>query len=305
MRVTHRRQVLQIDVEEIRHMTAPGQGDMIRLRRTTLKRTQQWLADVSGVSVRTVIRAEQGREISSENLLAICAVLQLDVAELPPLATPENHRDDVVAETEATVPLRRPTLSATVVSFLGRWRMTVHCVSAVILSAAVMSGTWFAYMMYEGRRTVAQSSYLERNDAWRTVTYLNALSETLEAPAMRPILAERFGKIYQSHFRCADASIYEIGMAWSCPQDSGHIVTREGSDGSVIVDFAPLSAKALRSIALLVPVDRDLSVTMRVAGRKTDPSDALAIGFDPRIDREAVSRLQDGDVASIVLKRKV
>jgi DNA-binding XRE family transcriptional regulator len=40
--------------------------------------TQKWLAGAAKVSERTVIRAEQGRDVSSENLLSICAVLGLE-----------------------------------------------------------------------------------------------------------------------------------------------------------------------------------------------------------------------------------
>jgi hypothetical protein len=45
--------------------------------------TQEHLAEASGLSARTIIRAEQGRPISDEAMRAICAALDCDVASIP------------------------------------------------------------------------------------------------------------------------------------------------------------------------------------------------------------------------------
>lgn len=58
------------------------QGQALRAARAKLKMTQSILAGASGLSERTVMRAEKGRPVSAENLRSLCAVLGLDAADL-------------------------------------------------------------------------------------------------------------------------------------------------------------------------------------------------------------------------------
>jgi transcriptional regulator with XRE-family HTH domain len=56
----------------------------IRRQREAQRMTQEHLADAAGVSARTVQRAERGDPLSAEAARALCAVLGLDAAALPP-----------------------------------------------------------------------------------------------------------------------------------------------------------------------------------------------------------------------------
>lgn len=58
----------------------------LRRHRTARAWSQQLLADASGVSLRTVQRAETGAAVSGETLLALAGALDLDVAAIQPPA---------------------------------------------------------------------------------------------------------------------------------------------------------------------------------------------------------------------------
>ncbi len=60
-----------------------GQGDILLRARDAKRMSQEHLAAVSGVSVRTVRRAEKGEAVSGESLRCLCSVLELDAASLP------------------------------------------------------------------------------------------------------------------------------------------------------------------------------------------------------------------------------
>lgn len=57
-------------------------ADTLRLERTQRAWSQQHLADASGVSLRTVQRAERGDPVAGETLLALAAALDVDVQAL-------------------------------------------------------------------------------------------------------------------------------------------------------------------------------------------------------------------------------
>ncbi len=59
------------------------QGEAIREARVAACMTQEHLAKAAGVSEKTVRRAERGDRISAENVMALCACLGLDAANLP------------------------------------------------------------------------------------------------------------------------------------------------------------------------------------------------------------------------------
>lgn len=57
-------------------------GGNIRLQRESQGWTQEHLADVSGIDVRTVQRAERGQRLSADTLQALAAAFDITVAEL-------------------------------------------------------------------------------------------------------------------------------------------------------------------------------------------------------------------------------
>src|SRR4051812_40675984 len=59
-----------------------GLGRLLKRRRKERNLTQQRLADIAGVDIRTVQRAEAGPGVGSENLAAIASALDLDEREL-------------------------------------------------------------------------------------------------------------------------------------------------------------------------------------------------------------------------------
>jgi transcriptional regulator with XRE-family HTH domain len=63
-------------------MNIKPNGLRIRVLRTKKAWSQQQLAESAAVSQRTVQRAEEGRAIQSETLLAIAAVFEIDVGEI-------------------------------------------------------------------------------------------------------------------------------------------------------------------------------------------------------------------------------
>jgi len=62
------------------------QAATILAARTAARMSQEHLATAAGVSTRTLIRAEQGHNVSVESLRAICAALDLDARTLQPVA---------------------------------------------------------------------------------------------------------------------------------------------------------------------------------------------------------------------------
>lgn len=68
------------------------QAEAIKATRGRMRITQQVLAARAKVSVRTVIRAEQGHPILDDNLVAICEVLSLDVAGIARLPTAVDRK---------------------------------------------------------------------------------------------------------------------------------------------------------------------------------------------------------------------
>ena len=80
-----------------------GQAEAMKSARLRLRLTQQAVADRSGVSAKTVRRAEAGREVSAENLLSMFAALGLDAAAVP---VPPRRGEGAgpAAETERDTP---------------------------------------------------------------------------------------------------------------------------------------------------------------------------------------------------------
>jgi transcriptional regulator with XRE-family HTH domain len=62
--------------------TENRQAALLRDARNALRMTQRHLAEAAAVSVRTVMRAEGGKDISDENARSLCAVLGMDVGTL-------------------------------------------------------------------------------------------------------------------------------------------------------------------------------------------------------------------------------
>lgn len=67
------------------------QGRTLLEARRAKRMSQEHLASVSGVSVRTVRRAEKGEDVSGESLRCMCSVLELDATSLPGVDTVPGH----------------------------------------------------------------------------------------------------------------------------------------------------------------------------------------------------------------------
>lgn len=76
-------------------MAGMEQAERIAAARGAARMSQEHLAKAAGVSVRTVIRAEGGHNISPESMRALCAVLDLDAGGIPQ-PVPEAASPEVV-----------------------------------------------------------------------------------------------------------------------------------------------------------------------------------------------------------------
>lgn len=77
-------------------------ASQIRDRRTTLGYTQMHLAEIAGLDVKTVQRAEAGHRISGETLLALCSALNTDPAALAEAGSTElPYQELAVIEPDA------------------------------------------------------------------------------------------------------------------------------------------------------------------------------------------------------------
>ena len=83
-------------------------GEILLKARDAKRMSQEHLAAVSGVSVRTVRRAEKGEAVSGESLRCLCSVLELDATSLPGPASVA----DLANANEGTSLVERPVREA-------------------------------------------------------------------------------------------------------------------------------------------------------------------------------------------------
>lgn len=56
-------------------------GNRLRYQRKQMKMTQEKLAEMSGLSVKTIISAEKGKKgLRPENIICLCQVLNMDIS---------------------------------------------------------------------------------------------------------------------------------------------------------------------------------------------------------------------------------
>lgn len=56
-------------------------GNRLRYQRKQMKLTQEKLAEISGLSVKTIISAEKGKKgLRPENIVCLCQVLDMDIS---------------------------------------------------------------------------------------------------------------------------------------------------------------------------------------------------------------------------------
>jgi transcriptional regulator with XRE-family HTH domain len=118
-------------------MTA-GQAGLLKEARVRRRMTQEELAGAAGLSARTVMRAENGRSVSADAVKALCAVLGLDAAELPPPSVLDGGATDAVAGVPPTDGV------AAALSPAGRARLSLLLLAGVV---AAMAGAVSDYVL--------------------------------------------------------------------------------------------------------------------------------------------------------------
>lgn len=81
-------------------------GNRLRLQRKQMKLTQEKLAEISGLSVKTIISAEKGKKgLRPENIVCLCQVLNMDISYfmtgsvLEGVPTPSlNHQERIALD---------------------------------------------------------------------------------------------------------------------------------------------------------------------------------------------------------------
>ena len=118
-------------------------GPDLRRAREARRMTQAHLAQAAGVSARTVMRAENGEDVSAESMRAICSVLGLD-AEAVDAPSPAEERKRKWSPVEATFAL---ILDRILDLFTGRGtqrrelRLTLTSMAFVMLLASAFLAT--------------------------------------------------------------------------------------------------------------------------------------------------------------------
>ncbi|OAN49108.1 hypothetical protein A6A04_03025 [Paramagnetospirillum marisnigri] len=93
-------------------MTVQTTADRIRSLRLDRAWSQEQLAEIAGLSARTVQRIEQGQTASLETLKALAAALELSVGDLRDGSIPSSQDDTIMTDTTCpTVPARDPARS--------------------------------------------------------------------------------------------------------------------------------------------------------------------------------------------------
>lgn len=125
---------------------AMDQASTLRQAREAARMSQAHLAAASGVSKRTIIRAEQGANIQGESLRCICSVLGIDVSALPPAlqaepATPQSMLREHVARQGEEIRWQGVPDSA-------GWRHEIRYDALMWIHVALLAGTVLAAYLY-------------------------------------------------------------------------------------------------------------------------------------------------------------
>ncbi len=145
-----------------------GQAPTLRKAREARRMTQAHLAQAAGVSARTVMRAENGDDVSPESLRAIFSVLRLDAEAVEPApGTPAPDASPPVAKE------RRPY------DDIAALRTLMLAVCGLMFSVAVLSGVIPALVLPQAY--ARHISYPEAIGARKALQVAGTLSKPMDA----------------------------------------------------------------------------------------------------------------------------
>lgn len=136
-----------------------------RSRRLARAWSQEELAELSGLSVRTVQRIENGDQPSLETLSALAAVFEVSVADLSGSdAHGDNALDQRIAEAKSNLAeegrFYRSVITAVVVCAL--LLVLNHFTAPASVWSLWVSGIWFALLVIRGMRTFVFRGLISR-----------------------------------------------------------------------------------------------------------------------------------------------
>ncbi|MCW0322701.1 helix-turn-helix domain-containing protein [Pantoea dispersa] len=136
-----------------------------RSRRLARAWSQEQLAELSGLSVRTVQRIENGDQPSLETLSALAAVFEVSVADLSGSdAHGDNALDQRIAEAKSNLAeegrFYRSVFTAVVVCAL--LLVLNHFTAPASVWSLWVSGIWFALLVIRGMRTFVFRGLISR-----------------------------------------------------------------------------------------------------------------------------------------------
>lgn len=136
-----------------------------RSRRLARAWSQEQLAELSGLSVRTVQRIENGDQPSLETLSALAAVFEVSVADLSGSdAHGDNALDQRIAEAKSNLAeegrFYRSVITAVVVCAL--LLVLNHFTAPASVWSLWVSGIWFALLVIRGMRTFVFRGLISR-----------------------------------------------------------------------------------------------------------------------------------------------
>lgn len=136
-----------------------------RSRRLARAWSQEQLAELSGLSVRTVQRIENGDQPSLETLSALAAVFEVSVADLSGSAAHgDNALDQRIAEAKSNLAeegrFYRSVITAVVVCAL--LLVLNHFTAPASVWSLWVSGIWFALLVIRGMRTFVFRGLISR-----------------------------------------------------------------------------------------------------------------------------------------------
>lgn len=136
-----------------------------RSRRLARAWSQEQLAELSGLSVRTVQRIENGDQPSLETLSALAAVFEVSVADLSGSNAPiDDALDQRIAEAKSNLAeegrFYRSVITAVAVCAL--LLVLNHFTAPASVWSLWVSGIWFALLVIRGMRTFVFRGLISR-----------------------------------------------------------------------------------------------------------------------------------------------
>jgi transcriptional regulator with XRE-family HTH domain len=280
-------------------MTIPDagetQGAFLKRLRSMRDLTQRDVAEGARVSVRTVMRAENGHSVEWDNLMSICSVLQVDARQVPSslAAAPEavDAGDELEPEmsletaSETHVPVTSKTSRAKALLFHG-------CAMALVATVVLGSVSFLTADAEALRRDVSLvgQARLATDMAQR----VNAIANDLATNAVKERLDLTVTLAGQSRYSFCNIECMDLVVGNGVAQLD---------DGSVLVTLGPLSRTTYTAIVPLLT--RDLRVKMEMAITPTyRPTQRGTLWVDARgVRTNQLPNFDDEDYLQVRIRR--